>query len=295
MPFGEASREQRLSIREFCLLAVDLILITNDVPRASIAQEVGVDYLMVDLEINGKVARQGHLGTVISRHTMEDVRRIRGVLKTSRLLVRVNPLFGGSEAEIDQCIALGADAVMLPMFTRTSEVERFVGLVRGRAQAWLLLETPQAMVRADQIAQCSGIDAVHIGLNDLHLGMGLDFMFELLAHGTVDWLAARLKDRGVKFGFGGVARLKGGAVDAALILSEHVRLKSQQVILSRDFQRMQEGPADATQGTFSTEVGLIRKEIARLKLCTEDELLRNRSDLQRLVMQFVVASQAARS
>jgi hypothetical protein len=274
---------------------MDLILITNDVARAAIAQEAGVDFIMVDLEINGKAARQGHLDTVISRHTMDDVARVRDVLGVSRLLVRVNPLFSGSEAEIDQCIALGADAVMLPMFTRAAEVEHFVGLVGGRAQAWLLLETPQAMVRADEIAQCSGVDAVHIGLNDLHLGLGLQFMFELLAHGVVERLATRFVDRGIKFGFGGVARLHGGMLDAALILSEHVRLRSQQVILSRDFQRVLELPTATAATCFRDEVNLLRREIGRLKLCSQDDLLRNRDELQQAVKRILAATQSVRA
>ena len=65
---------------------MDFILITNDLTRASIAQEAGVEYIMVDLEINGKEARQGHLNTVISRHSMGDVRSIRDAVSTSRLL-----------------------------------------------------------------------------------------------------------------------------------------------------------------------------------------------------------------
>jgi hypothetical protein len=268
---------------------MDLILITNDVERASIAQEAGVDFVMVDLEINGKVARQGHLSTVISRHTMDDVARVRDVLTTSRLLVRINPLFGGSEGEIDQCVALGADAVMLPMFTSVTEVEQFVGLVRGRAEAWLLLETPQAMVRADEIAQCRGVDAVHIGLNDLHLGLGLQFMFELLAHGIVEWLSGHFAGRGIKFGFGGVARLKRGALDAMLILSEHVRLRSRQVILSRDFQRILESPSVFMPNEFRAEVGLIRAEVERLGLCSQSDLLSNYVDLQLAVKQIVAA------
>lgn len=274
---------------------MDIILITNDVARAAIAQEAGVDFIMVDLEINGKVARQGHLNTFISRHTMEDVGSIRGVLGASRLLVRVNPLFDGSEAEIDQCIALGADAVMLPMFTQASEVARFVGFVRGRAQAWLLLETPQAMVRADEVAQCGGVDAVHIGLNDLHLGLGLRFMFELLAHGVVDWLASRFAAREIKFGFGGVARLQGGALDAGLILSEHVRLRSHQVILSRDFQRLFELPVSTAACCFRDEVDQLRMEIDRLELCTQDELLRNRAELQQAVKRIVGTTQSAQA
>lgn len=244
---------------------------------------------MVDLEINGKEARQGHLNTLISRHTMTDVSRLRDVLSTSRLLVRVNPLFAGSEAEIEQCISLGADAIMLPMFTRAADVLRFVELVRGRARSWLLLETPQAMVRADEIAQIPGIDVIHVGLNDLHLGMGLAFMFELLAHGVVDWLGGRFRERGIRFGFGGVAPLHGGALAAELVLSEHVRLGSSLVILSRDFHKILETPYSDARNNFISGVHALREEIDRLGRATNEDLLRNQSELQRVVRNMVAA------
>lgn len=269
---------------------MDFLLITNDVKRASIAQGAGVDYIMVDLEVNGKEARQGHLNTVISRHRMEDVGRIRAVLNTSRLLVRINPLFPASAAEIDQCISLGADVIMLPMFTHAAEVDRFVGLVGGRAQVWLLLETPQALVRADEIVERPGVDAIHVGLNDLHLGMGLNFMFELVSHGLVDWLETRFRKRGVKFGFGGVARLHGsGSLGAGLVLSEHVRLGSRQVILSRDFQKIFEAPEPEVRAAFKSEVQALRQEIHRLRACGTEELERNHAELQRVVQDLVAA------
>ena len=100
----------------------------------------------------------------------------------------------------------------------------------------MLLETPQSMVRIDDILDVQGIDEIHIGLNDLHLGMGLDFMFELLSGGVVEYLSRKITDKGIKFGFGGVARLGQGMLDASLILSEHFRLNSSMVILSRDFK-----------------------------------------------------------
>lgn len=36
---------------------------------------------------------------------------------------------------------------------------------------------------------------IHLGLNDLHLALGMKFMFELLADGTVDRLAKRSNQR----------------------------------------------------------------------------------------------------
>ncbi|MEM6499827.1 MAG: aldolase/citrate lyase family protein, partial [Pseudomonadota bacterium] len=223
---------------------MDFILITNDPVRATAAQSAGVDRIMVDLEINGKVERQGHLNTVISKHSLDDVAALRTSLEASELMVRVNPVFNGSAAEIDACIDRGADRLMLPMFTTPEEVTRFLDMVAGRAKTSLLLETPQAMARIEAIATRQGVEEIHIGLNDLHLGLGLDFMFEILSGGLMDHCAAILNRAGIKHGFGGIARLDQGDLPSNRILAEHVRLGSSQVILSRDFWQIFEDKPD---------------------------------------------------
>ena len=67
-----------------------------------------------------------------------------------------------------------------------------------------MVETPEAVENIDNILALTGIDYIHIGLNDLHLGYGMSFMFELLADGTVDMLC-KISEKGIPYGFGGVA------------------------------------------------------------------------------------------
>ena len=97
------------------------------------------------------------------------------------------------------------------------------------------METPEAVENLDEILALPGIDECHIGLNDLHLGYGRKFLFELLADGTVDAITEKFKARGIPFGIGGIARLGRGIIPAECILAEHIRLGSQAVILSRSF------------------------------------------------------------
>ncbi|WXT99903.1 MAG: hypothetical protein Ctma_0609 [Catillopecten margaritatus gill symbiont] len=215
---------------------MDLIYITNDISAATIAQDAGVNRIMVDLEILDKKDRQGHLNTVISNHSLKDIGCIRSILDTSQLLVRINPINKNTEEEIEEVIKQGADIIMLPMFKSKQEVVHFLELVGGRVTTCLLLETPEAVLEIDNILALKGIDEIHIGLNDLHLSTNLTFMFELLSNGTVEQLSKKIIDADVKFGFGGVARLGNENLDASLILSEHLRLNSNMVILSRDFK-----------------------------------------------------------
>src|SRR5579863_439224 len=138
------------------------IFIANDPWRASVAEQAGVDRIMVDLEILGKAERQGHLDSVISRHTLADVERIRSVLFASSLMVRVNPINECSEDEIDAAISAGADVLMLPMFSYPIEVDEFIATVRGRAKTCLLFETGGALTNIWDVLAIPGIDEAHI-------------------------------------------------------------------------------------------------------------------------------------
>lgn len=240
-------------------MSMELMLITNNPEIAIEAQVAGVNRLFVDLEMNGKLERQGHLDTVISSHTMEDVSLIREVLDTSKLLVRINPIYAGSSQEIEEVISRGADILMLPMFKTAEEVSTFVRLVDGRAKTCLLLETSQALVRIDEILKTGGIDEIHIGLNDLHLSMGLDFMFELLSGGIVEYVCEKIKSKGIRYGFGGIARIGQGTLPADMILAEHYRLGSEMVILSRAFHERVETVNDLREKLS------LREEVKRIR------------------------------
>ncbi len=215
--------------------------ITNKPEVAKIAEDVGVDWIFLDMEFIGKDSRQGGLDTVQNHHTVEDVKAIRNVITKAKLLVRVNPIhetqsnYPSSKDEINAVIKAGADIIMLPFFKTTEEVRTFIQLVGGRAKTLPLVETVEAADLIDEILEVPGIDMIHLGLNDLHLEKGMKFMFELLADGTVDILGGKIKAKGIPFGFGGIATLDGGVLPGSMVLKEHVRLGSTMVIVSRSF------------------------------------------------------------
>ncbi len=249
-----------------------LLLITADPDLATLAQAVGVDRIFVDLESKGKQARQGHLDTVMSRHTLDDVRRVRRVISTSQVLVRVNPWDQDSPEEIRQVTGEGADVIMLPMFSSPEQIENFVEAVDGKAVTVGLLETPAAAIRVSQIAATTGLDEIYIGLNDLQIALKLDFMFESLAEGFVEDILRKIRPTGKPFGVGGVARMGGGELPGELVLGEHVRLGSSMVILSRAFTGKATTLAGLPPGLdFGEEVAKLRGEEARLRQRTPTE------------------------
>ena len=218
-----------------------LMYITNKPAVARIAENAGVDWIFLDMEVIGKAFRQSGLDTVQNHHTVDDIKRIRKTISQSKLLVRINPIhdalenYPSSKDEIDATIEAGADILMLPYFKTVEEAKTFIHLVNGRAKTLLLLETVEAASLIDEILEVPGIDMIHLGLNDLHLELGMKFMFELLANGTVERLGYKIKAKGIPFGFGGIATLDGGALPGSMVLKEHVRLGSSMVIVSRSF------------------------------------------------------------
>ena len=124
---------------------------------------------------------------------------------------------------------------MLPMWKSATEVTNFLSVVDGRCKTTLLLETKEAVECLDEVLENGGMDEIHIGLNDLHLSYGMTFMFELLANGTVEMLCGKIRQKGLPYGFGGIARLGTGDLPAEKVIMEHYRLGSTRAILSRSF------------------------------------------------------------
>jgi len=222
-------------------MALKLMYITNRPEIAEIAVSAGVQRIFIDMEVFGKAQRQGGMNTVQSHHTVDDVLTMRKAMPYAEILVRCNPIhdavdgFCSTEQEIDAIVAAGADVIMLPYFKTVTEVERFIAAVNGRARTMLLFETPASAELAQEIVKVPGVDEVFIGLNDMSLGYGMKFMFQLVADGTVERLCGIFKEAGLPYGFGGIAALGKGMLPAERVIAEHYRLGSTCAILSRSF------------------------------------------------------------
>ena len=222
-------------------MSLKLMYITNRSDIAQIAESAGVDRIFLDMEYIGKSDRQGGMATVQNHHTLEDIKMIADSLMSAELVVRVNPIHNAtneyisSEEEINKAIENGAKVLMLPYFKTVKEVDTFIRLVDGRAKTMPLVETPEAVAVIDEILNLNGIDEIFIGLNDLSIGYGKKFMFELLSDGTVEDLCYKFQKASIPYGFGGIAAIGKGELPAEKIITEHYRLGSTSAILSRSF------------------------------------------------------------
>lgn len=264
-----------------------LMILCDDPTSAMAAQEAGIDRVFYDLEFIGKAERQHGRNTVKSNNSIEDIPTIRRVVTTSELLVRTNPIHAYSQAEIEKAIAYGADVLMLPMAMDQHDVEQYVAMVGGRAKVCIMIETAAAMARLDKILAVPGVDELFIGLNDLHITMGLTFMFELLSGGLVEYIANKCNAAGMPFGFGGIARIGEGDLPSDNILGEHVRLGSTSVILSRTFKGVVGVDANAHQIDLKEEVDKVRNRMNEISSWGEAEHNANRKRIVEAVDKVV--------
>lgn len=253
-----------------------LMILASDPIAATDAQNAGVDRVFYDLEYIGKEARQRGRNTVKSFNNIDDIPAVRKVLDKSELLVRTNPIHAYSKDEVEKVISYGADILMLPMVIDHHDVEHFIELVDGRAKVCIMIETAAAMARLDKILAVTGVDEIFIGLNDLHISMGLTFMFELLSDGIVEYIADKCNKAGVPFGFGGIARIGEGDLPSDNILGEHVRLGSQSVILSRTFKGVVGVDKNAHIINLKHEVLKVRNRLEEISNWGEDDFVNNK-------------------
>ena len=265
-----------------------LMILCDDPESAQMAENAGIDRIFYDLEYIGKTERQHGRNTVKSNNKIEDLPTLRKVIKKSELLVRTNPIHAYSKEEIDKAIAYGADILMLPMTIDQHDAEQYVSMVAGRAKVCIMVETAAAMARLDKIISFKGVDEIFIGLNDLHISMGLSFMFELLSDGLVEYIASKCNKAGMSFGFGGIARIGEGDLPSDDILGEHVRLESTSVILSRTFKGVAGVDKNARPIDLAEEVGKVRTRLNEISRWNEEQHKENRARIAEAVDKIIV-------
>ena len=261
----------------------NLMILAAEPQSAIEAQNAGVDRIFYDLEWIGKNERQHGRNTVKSDNKIDDIPAVRKVLTTSKLLVRTNPIHAYTQIEVDKAIEYGADILMLPMVVDQHDAEQYVEMIGGRAKVCIMIETAAAMARLDKILAVPGVDEVFIGLNDLHISMGLTFMFELLSDGLVEYIANKCNAVGMPFGFGGIARIGEGDLPSDNILGEHVRLGSTSVILSRTFKGVVGVDKNAREIDLAEEVAKVRARMVDIEKWDKRQHDENRRSIAKSV------------
>ena len=261
-----------------------LTLLTADPRRAELAGRAGVDRIGIDRERLGKAGRQAGQDARISLHDWPDLRAIAPVAGRADLFVRINPLHSETRVEVETALQLGAQVLMLPGVCAPEDVAAFVGFVRRRALVSILIELAPAVVRIREILETPGIDEVMIGLNDLHLQMGVANHFELLVSPLVDMLAAETHRRGLPLAIGGVGRAADDRlpIPADLVYAQYPRLGATGAWIARSFDR-----DSAALPDYEAEVRLLRDRLSHWAESTPRKLEKARAELARRASEWV--------
>ena len=120
--------------------------------------------------------------------------------------------------------------------------------------------------------------------------MGKKFMFELLLDNTVKNICLAAKKKGIKYGFGGIARIGYGMLPAEYVIAEHYHLGSTAAILSRSFcdANRVENPMDI-KDLFITGVKNIREKEKEVAAYSEEEYKDNLDKIRQIVGEIVGA------
>lgn len=243
---------------------INLFYITNNIVEAKIVDNLDIDWIFIDLETIGKKDRQIGRDTVLSNHSITDISRIKNIIHNTKIVVRCNPIGKWSKNELDAINCLGAeiDMVMLPFFKTRDEVKIFIDLLdTSKIKPALLVETLDAIANLEDILKLYPFEYVHIGLNDLNIERGTVSMFEPFIDGLMSKVTSILRNNNQNFGIGGIGKIGSNIFPTPeCLINEHLRLKSNGVILSRSFK-----------GTFIEE----QKNIFKMELAKSVIDLRN--------------------
>ena len=210
----------------------ELMLFSTDPGLVRHAVAAGVTAIMVDWESLGKRRRQRGADTQITEGTPEDLRRVRDA--TDRLVVcRINQRGATTPSEVEAAVSAGADEILLPMVRSCEEVEAVRRQIAGRCGLGILVETLDAVARADELARLP-LTRAYVGLNDLSIERRTPSIFSSVADGTVESVSRAFA--GVPFGFAGVTLAeRGSPIPCRLLMGEMARLGCSFAFLRRSF------------------------------------------------------------
>jgi hypothetical protein len=246
---------------------LDLVLFASVGPSAARARAAGLGSCIVDLEWQDKSRRQAGADTEINRDRPEDLEALRAAGISERLC-RVDGPGRWTPHQIEAVLAAGATEILLPMVRDAADVRALLEAVDGRAKCGILVETPEAVARARELARLE-LDSVYVGLNDLAIGRGSSHLFVALLDGTVDRLRGAFAGR--RFGVAAATTVDGGRpVPSRLLLGELARLDCGFTFLRRSFRR------DLAGRDLATEVARIRSLWTELERRSPEQVAADR-------------------
>jgi len=216
--------------------------------------EVGI---LVDWENRGKTNRQSGFDTEINQHTEQDLVNVRNWTSQS-VVCRVDRLQGVEQLrQLDICMDVGADEVLLPMVRTVEEVETVLEHVQRKSNmsVGILVETNDAIAILPDLNKLP-LSRVFLGLNDLAIDSGYANIFMPLHTRAIDGMLEKIDK---KVGFGGLTLPeRGNPLPCRLLMASMIHLGCDFSFLRRSFM------ADTKCGERAEAVIQIRQAMSKL-------------------------------
>lgn len=260
----------------------ELLLFSTEREFVLEAAEAGIDGVIVDWEVAGKERRQAGADTEINHDTVEDLRRVRSWVDVP-VLCRINSPGPMTERELESAIRAGADEVLVPMVRSPQELERVIDAARGRCGVGVLIETVEAVQRAQEFARLP-LSRLYVGLNDLAIDRGSSSIFSALVDGTVERVSSTVDGR---FGFGGLtAPERGHPIPCRLLIGELARLHGTFSFLRRSYKR------DVKAEKQTELIARLRSALAEARTRIPVEVERDRRELEEAIAAWIKHAQS---
>ena len=112
-------------------------------------------------------------------------------------------------------------------------------------------------------------------------------MFSLVVDGTVEAICKKFREKGIPYGFGGIARIGHGLIPAEYLIGEIYRLGSSMAILSRSFCKVsREDDYETIEKIFNEGIREIRSFEEKIRKKDYRYFLRNQRILKRKVAEI---------
>jgi hypothetical protein len=208
-------------------------LFVNNVTEALCAEHAGFSGVVVDWEIPDETGRQVNLE--IHHSNLDLVLGEVSAAINCPVMCRVNKYSDKTAAEVARALSQGANNILLPMVRKFEHGLDFKNIISGKAKWGLMIETPEALEIAQQLAELEP-DFVYVGLFDLMYTREREHLFEPLINGEVT--ALRRQFHHVQFGVAGLTVIdRGEPIPSLELLKELSYNRCDFTFFRRSFKR----------------------------------------------------------
>ena len=218
------------------------IYFANHLDKVSLIDSLCDDlFITVDHETIGKSSRQP-LSARLASPDPTFFPELSSYSLRNKIGLRINSLDNLSVSELYCINSFKPDFVIMPMIKNHLCVLKLRSMLSQSISIIPLIETCSSLVDISSICSLPFIERVHLGLNDLSIQLGSDFMFNFLANDFFEYFCRTCISQNVSFGFGGISAPCNNndlRVNPYTLILEHVRVKSDCAIIARSLENME--------------------------------------------------------